>query len=393
MIPSLTDDPQYFSEEHREFRRQLRKYVENEIVPHVDEWEKAGMFPSDLFKELGKRGFLGGRYPVEHGGSGGDYFFLCILAEELGRCRSGGVSMGVLAHTEFGLNIISKIGSPELIEEIVKPALLGEKICAICVSEPDAGSDVAGIKTTAKRDGDYYVINGSKTFITNGTRADYLTMAVKTDLAKGHHGISFFAFPTKLDPGGTKGFHVSKSLKKIGMHSSDTGLLSFDNCRIPRKYLLGEENKGFYYIMKNFQGERLAAAVMSNMRGRIGLEDTWKYMGERQIFGKFQKQFQVLRHLMADMVARQLASECMSYQTVKLYMNTSEPPTKEISMAKMYATETCQWINDRCLQIHGGMGYIDETYISRSWRDSRLSTIGGGATEVMKEVISKLVMK
>lgn len=385
MLPSMTDDPRYFSEEHHAFRTQLRRFVEQEIVPHVDEWEEAGMFPSELFAELGKHGFLGGSYPEEHGGLGGDYFYAVVLAEELARCRSGGVSMGVLAHCHMGLPIVSKLGSPELIDEVVRPALAGEKIVSICVSEPDAGSDVAGIKTTARRDGDDYIVNGSKMYITNGTRADYLTMAVKTDPEAGHKGMSFIVFPTK----GTKGFHVSKALKKLGMKSSDTAVLAFEDCRIPKRYLLGEENRGFPYIMQNFQGERLIAAVMSNMRARHSMEDTWAYMGERHIFGKPQREFQVLRHLFADMTARLLASEAFAYDVTQKFTAAPTPPTKLISMAKMYATEMNQWVTDRCLQIHGGMGYIDETPISRSWRDGRLSTIGGGATEVMREIIAK----
>ncbi|MCB0219449.1 MAG: acyl-CoA dehydrogenase family protein, partial [Chrysiogenetes bacterium] len=393
MFPSMHDDPRYFTEEHRAFREQLRKFVESELVPHAEEWEAAGMFPSEVFRELGKRGFLGGGYPLEHGGSGGDYFFTCVLAEEMARCRSGGVTMGTLAHSEFGLRIVSDLGTPDQIEEIVKPCLAGEKIAAICVSEPDAGSNVAGAQTYARRDGDDYVVSGSKIYITNGTRADYLTMAVKTTEEGGHHGMSFICFPTKLDGKPTPGFEVSKSLKKLGMKSSDTALLSFDECRIPRRYLLGEENKGFYYIMRNFQGERLIAAQMSNMRARRAMEDTWRYMGERKIFGRYQREFQELRHWMADMLAHLLGMEAFTYEVTKRYIEEKDPPSKVVSMVKYYSTELSHHITDRCLQIHGGMGYMDETPISRAWRDGRLSTIGGGASEVMKEVIVKDIVR
>jgi citronellyl-CoA dehydrogenase len=279
--------------------------------------------------------------------------------------------------------VINDIGTPEQKEEFLRPVITGEKIAALGVSEPNAGSDVAGIQTTARRDGDDYVINGSKTYITNGTRADFITLLVRTGDQPGFGSISLLLFPTD-----TKGFSISNKLEKLGNYCSDTAELAFDDCRIPARYLLGQENMGFYYLMRNFQGERLIGSVSAMAGTRLNMEMTRKYVDERKAFGRPVSKFQTVKHLFAEMETKRSAGQALAYHCADLYDRKIEC-TKEISMAKLYCGETANWIVDRCLQLHGGAGYMDEYLISRAWRDARLITIGGGTSEVMKEIISK----
>ena len=373
-----------FTPEHEMFRRTLRDYCERELAPHALEWDEAGIFPREVFTGLAELGALGVNYPEEVGGSGGDYWTVAVLAEELVHSRNAGVNMAVLVQSQMATPIINEIGTPEQKKEFLAPALAGEKIAALGISEPDAGSDVANLRTTARRVGDEYVINGAKMWITNGTRADFITLAVRTG-APGYGGISLLTFPTDV-----KGFSVSKKLSKLGNLSSDTALLFFEDCRIPVRYLLGEENMGFYHVMTNFQGERLVAALgaVSGMQQLV--EEALRYGNERNAFGKPLIKHQVWKHKFVDHLTSIEAARWLTYRATDLF-NRKEAAVKEISMAKLFAGDLMQKVVYDCQQFHGGMGYVVETPVARAFRDARLLTIGGGTSEIMKEIISKLV--
>ncbi len=375
-------EPQ-FTPDHDIFRKAFRKYVENELAPHVDEWEKDKAFPKEVFRDMGQRGYLGMRYPEEIGGSGLDYWFTVVYAEELVRCGCAGVPMGLMVQTDMATPVILDLGTKEQIDEFLAPAVSGEKVAALGVTEPGAGSDVASLRTTARRVGDEYVVNGSKTFITNGVHADFITLLVRTGDEPGVGGISILLFPTD-----TKGFQVTRTIDKIGNHCSDTAEMAFDECRVPARYLLGEENMGFYYLMRNFQGERLIAAISSAAGAQRAIDYTLEYTNDRKIFSRPLSKFQSTRHLFAEMLARVEAARRLAYRGADLY-NRKQECVLEVSMAKLFCGETACWVMDRCLQLHGGYGYTDEYPISRAWRDTRLITIGGGTSEVMKEIISK----
>ncbi|NOJ94313.1 acyl-CoA dehydrogenase [Corallococcus coralloides] len=372
-----------FTEEHEAFRRTVRAFVEKEMAPYGLEWDRAGIFPRELFKKCGELGFLGINHDPKFGGSGLDYWYVTAFAEELSRSRNAGVNMALLVQSQMATPIINEIGTDEQKREFLEPALKGERIAALGVSEPGCGSDVASIKTTARRDGDDYVINGSKMWITNGTRADFITLAVRTG-EEGYGGISLVTFPTDV-----KGFGVSKKLDKIGNLSSDTAILYFEDCRIPARYVLGEENQGFYHIMTNFQGERLVGAITTVGGMDRMLEDALQYGNEREAFGRPLIKFQVWRHKFVEHLTAVEAARRLNYYAVDLY-DRKENPVKEISMAKLFAGDLAQRVAYDCQQFFGGMGYIEETPIARMWRDVRLITIGGGTSEVMKEIISKL---
>lgn len=374
----------YFTEDHAIFRKSVRDFVEKELAPHADAWEEAKDFPNEVFRKMGQLGFIGAGHPEAHGGSGGDYWHVTAFVEELPRSRMAGVNMAVMVQAQMATPIIGEIGTPEQIEEFLKPALAGERIAALGVSEPDAGSDVASIRTTARSDGDDYVINGAKTFITNGARADFVTLAVRTG-GPGFGGVSLVLFPTN-----TKGFRVGRKLKKIGNHTSDTAELFFEDCRIPKRYLLGQENMGFYYIMQNFQGERLVGALAGVAASALLIEDGIRYSSERHAFGKPIGKFQVWKHQLVDLLTETEAARWLAYRCVDLF-NRKEPCVKEISMAKLFCGELLQRVADRCLQLHGGWGYIEDFPVARAWRDARLLTIGGGTSEIMKEIIAKCV--
>lgn len=376
---------QYFTDEHKIFRKTVRDFAEKELAPNVDEWEKAGLFPNEVFKRAGELGLFGIRMPEEVGGSGLDYWFTVCYAEELTRCHAAGVTMGLMVQSDMATPIIEKIGTKEQKEEFLTPAIKGEKIAALGVTESHAGSDVAGIKTTAKKDGDDYIINGSKMFITNGTRADFITLAVKTKPEEGYAGVSVFLFPTDI-----KGFSVGRKLEKLGNWSSDTAELIFEDCRVPKRYLLGEENQGFKYIMMNFQGERLIGAISTIAGSALTLASAIEYAKTRQAFGKPIGKFQVIKHKLVDIATRIEAAKRLNYHCADLY-NRGIEATKEISMAKIFAGETSVWTSTEALQIFGGYGYMEEYPVARSFRDTRLITIGGGTTEVMKEIIGKLM--
>jgi citronellyl-CoA dehydrogenase len=372
-----------FSEEHQAFRRSARAWAEKELAPHALEWDRAGTFPREVFGRAGELGFLGANHDPEWGGAGGDYWFVVAFTEELSRSRNAGVNMALLVQAQIATPVIGALGTAEQKREFLAPALAGERIGALGVSEPNCGSDVASIRTTARRVGDEYVINGSKMWITNGTRADFITLAVRTG-GPGHGGISLVTFPTDV-----KGFGVSQKLDKVGNLSSDTAVLYFEDCRIPARYLLGEENGGFAHIMMNFQGERLVAALIAVAAMERMVEDAIHYARERQAFGRPLIGFQVWRHKLAEHLASIEAAKRLTYHATALF-DAGEDPVREVSMAKLFAGDLAQRVAYDCQQLFGGMGYVDETPVARAWRDLRLITIGGGTSEIMKEIIGKL---
>lgn len=371
-----------FKEEHNILRESLKRFVENEIVPHVDQWEEERYIPKDLFKRMGDMGYLGIRHPVEYGGSGGDIFMTIVFAEELARCRSCGLSCAVTSHTDMGSPHLAQAGSADQKEKYLRPIISGEKICAIAVTEPDAGSDVAGIKTTARKDGDSYILNGSKVFITNGYHGDILFVAAKTSPEAGHRGISMFIVERD-----TPGLSARK-LNKMGWLVSDTAELTFEDCRIPCENLLGEENKGFYYIMRNFQDERLVISAICVSKAQQGMEDTIAYAQQRQTFGKHLSEHQVIRHKLADMAIQIEAGRQLLYHAARMYHRGLDW-SKEISICKAFCGEMVNRVAYDCVQIHGGFGYVREYPVERMYRDVRVWSIGGGATEVMKNDIAK----
>jgi citronellyl-CoA dehydrogenase len=383
-----------FTEEHEQFRKTVRQFVEKEIFPNADEWEKACDFPSELFKKAGSLGILGAHYKEEHGGSGGDYWFSVAKAEEFPRGSCSGVGMALLVQSDMATPVIADLGTKEQIAEFLTPALRGDKIAALGVSEPGAGSDVAGIRTYARKDGSDYVINGQKTFITNGARADFVTLLAKTQPGSGAHGCSFFLVPTK-----TKGFGVSRKLQKIGNHASDTAELFFEDVRIPERYLLGEENMGFMYLMQNFQTERLIACASAVSGAELVLAMSRQYGEQRQAFGKPIIKRELWQHEFVDMYTKVEMAKAFVYKVVDAYNDEkyvkgtplSMETVKLISMAKVAVGDIVSNVMDRCLQFHGGWGYIEEFHIARAWRDSRLFRIGGGTTETMRYYIAKLM--
>ncbi|MCA9774130.1 MAG: acyl-CoA dehydrogenase family protein, partial [Myxococcales bacterium] len=337
-----------FTAEHEIFRKSVRSYCEKEIAPHVDEWERERFFPNSVFREMGKLGFLGVRVDPKYGGSGLDWWYSTVLCEELPRMACSAIPMAIMVQTDMATPIISDVGTEEQKERWLPGVCSGEKIWAIGVSEPGAGSDVANIRTTAVRDGDHYVINGAKTFITNGARADFITLACKTKPDAGYAGVSMIVVPTD-----TPGFKVSRKLEKIGNHASDTAELSFENMRVPVENLLGEENHGFYYQMQNFQSERLVAGISGVAGAQLLLNHTIEYCKTREAFGRPISKFQVNRHKIVDMQTQIEAARALLYMCVDKVANGVDA-VKEISMVKLFIGDMIQKINYECLQLHGG---------------------------------------
>jgi citronellyl-CoA dehydrogenase len=372
----------------------VRNFVEKELRPHIDQWEADEIFPREVFTRAGELGIFGAHYPEAHGGSGGDYWYSMAKAEELPRVGAGGLPMALLVQSDMATPVISDLGTPEQIEEFLKPALRGEKIASLGVSEPGCGSDVAAMRTWARKDGDDYVINGSKTFITNGTRADFITLMLKTDPDAGHAGISIVTFPTDV-----RGFHVSKKLNKIGNWCSDTAELFFEDCRIPQRYLLGEEGQGFRYLMQNFQSERLIGSASATAGARLSLEEGIQYGTDRVAFGKPIIKREVWQHKIADLATKLEAAEALVYRAADGYNEdryvkgeqVSFNTTKLISMAKVFVGDVAGEVVDTMLQFHGGWGYIEDFRVARAWRDQRLFRIGGGTSETMRYYIAKLM--
>jgi citronellyl-CoA dehydrogenase len=384
----------HFTEEHEAFRRTVRQFVEKECAPHVDKWEEDELFPKWVFERAGALGILGAHYKEEHGGGGGDYWFSMAKAEELPRMGCAGVPMALLVQSDMATPVIADIGDKYHIDEFLKPALRGEKIAALGVSEPGAGSDVAGIRTTARRVGDDYVINGQKTYITNGTRADFITLFAKTDPDAAHGGISVILVPTD-----TKGFHVSKKLNKVGNWSSDTAELFFEDLKVPVRNRLGDEGMGFQYLMQNFQSERLIGCATSVAGARRTLEEGIAYARDRVAFGKPVIKREYWQHKIVELATKIEAAHALTYRACEGYNeekyvkgeSVSFETTKLISMAKVFVGDVMSEVADQMLQIHGGAGYIEEYRVARAWRDQRLFRIGGGTTETMKYYIAKIM--
>ncbi|MFT6624193.1 MAG: acyl-CoA dehydrogenase [Cycloclasticus sp.] len=374
----------YFKEEHTMLRDQIRRFVEQRVMPVAEEWEDTGKVPREILQEMGELGFLGIRYSSEYGGSEMDALGSVILAEELGRSTFGGFAVTVLVHTDMASPHLDNFGNKEQLAKYMPDVIAGKKIVGVAVTEPDVGSDVAGMKTRAVKDGDDYVLNGSKMFITNGVHGDLFFVAAKTDTdVKASRGITIFAVEK-----GTPGFSVSKSLKKMGWLSSDTAELVFDNCRVPAKNILGEVNKGFYSIMRNFQNERLVLGAQAMGESSKAIELTLDYVTTRKAFGGVLFDKQVIRQRLASLAARVEAGRQLVYHAAWLDTQGIDC-IKEVSMAKAYCGELVNEVMYDCLQFHGGFGYIRESAIERMYRDARIQSIGGGATEVMLEEVSK----
>jgi acyl-CoA dehydrogenase len=374
-----------FTEEHEQLRDSIRRFVEKELRPHVAEWEEARWFPNEVFTRMAELGFLGLKYPEEYGGQGGDYLHDAVLSEELARCGSGGLAAGVGAHIGIATPPIWKFGTEDQKRRFLAPAIAGEKIAALGITEPDAGSDVAGLRTRARKVDGGYVVNGSKTFITNGVRADFVVTAVKTTEEGGHHGISFLILERDME-----GFTVSRKLDKLGWHASDTGELAFNDLFVPEENLLGEENKGFYLIMANFQWERLLMALGSVAGMQATLERTIQYAQEREAFGRPIGKHQAIRHKIAEMAVKVETGRALTYHGLRLFAE-GQDAIKEVTMAKLRTQRDAFEVADDAVQIHGGAGYMREYDVERAARDARLGPIGGGTDEIMKEILGKLL--
>jgi acyl-CoA dehydrogenase len=375
-----------FGEEHEELRETVTRFVSKEIAPNVDGWEDAREFPRELYGRCAELGFLGLKFPEELGGQGGTHLHDAVWVEELARSGgSGGVAAGLNAHTSIAMPPIFNFGTEEQKQRWLVPGIAGEKIGALGITEPGAGSDVAGISTFARKVDGGYVVNGSKTFITNGVRADFLVCAVKTTEEGGHGGISFLVLESEMP-----GYEVAQKLEKMGWHSSDTGELAFTDVEVPEENLLGEENGGFKLIMANFAWERLLMAI-----GAVGamqrlIEISVNYSLEREAFGRPIGKFQATRHHIAEMATKAEASRALTYNSLRLF-HEGHDCIKEVTMAKLVTQRAVLEIADQALQIHGGYGYMKEYGIERAVRDARLGPIGGGTDEVMKEILGKLM--
>ena len=374
---------EYFGPAHEMVRRSVKEFVDKEMLPNIEDWEEMNEFPRELYKKAGDVGILGIGYPEEYGGTPGDIFFRVAAWEEVMRCGSGGVAAG-LGSMHIAIPPILSHGTAEQKERFARPVIMGDKIAALAITEPGGGSDVAGLQTTAVRENDHYVVNGSKTFITSGCRADQITCAVRTG-GPGAQGISLLVIEA-----GTAGYSVSEKLKKTGWWASDTAQIFLDNCKVPVENLIGEENQGFYGIMENFQSERLQLAVMANMTSQMALEASLQYVNQREAFGKPLAGFQVLRHKIVDMATLVEVSREFTYR-VAAKIGAGLNQFKEISMAKNFACSTSDKVTYDAVQIFGGYGFMRGYPVERLYRDNRVLSIGGGTTEIMNEIISKLI--
>lgn len=378
-------DSMYFNEEHQLFRESLRDFLKKEVVPHIDKWEKTGTIERFIWEKFGEMGFFGIAYPEAYGGMDLDLFYTVILLEELQRINSGGFAAAIWAHAYLAMTHVNKEGSHETKEKYLAPSITGEKIGCLCITEPFGGSDVAGMRTTAVKKGDKYVINGSKTFITNGIYSDYLVVAAKTTPELGNKGISIFIMDRD-----TPGISATK-LDKLGWRASDTGEIAFDNVEIPLENLMGEENMGFPYIMQHFALERLIMAINSHARAEYAIEYTLQYMSERQAFGRTIDKFQALRHTMADLATEVEVCKTFNY-SVAYRLDKKEYVVKEATMSKLQSTKMADNVIYQCLQMLGGYGYMEEYPLARMLRDSRLGPIGGGTSEILREIIAKMII-
>jgi alkylation response protein AidB-like acyl-CoA dehydrogenase len=409
-----------FTDEHQQLRESIRRFVIKELQPHAEEWEET-TFPDWVFERMGELGFLGLDKPEAYGGQGGDYYSSLVLAEEMAHAHSGGLAMGVAVQTDMAMPPILAFGTEEQKQTWAAPAIAGKAILAIGITEPDAGSDVAGIKTRAVKDGDEYVINGSKTYITNGHRAHAIVLVTKTDPEAGRRmsrttsdqaeqpddaaartgepgrraggqaaaeRSSYEGFTLFIVPMDTPGVIREKRLKKLGMHASDTALLAFQDVRVPATAVLGQIGKGFYHVMWELQGERLIGAAGAVAGAQQVFDRTLQYAKERKAFGREIGHFQVIRHKFAEMATKIETARQMVYTTAWRFQN-GEYPVREITMAKFYSARIAVEVADECIQIHGGAGYMQEYGVERSWRDLRLNRIGAGTDEIMLDVIGR----
>jgi len=375
----------YFTEEHELFRQSFRKFLEKEAIPHIDQWEEDRKTPREIWKKMGDMGFLGLSYPEEYGGSNLDFFYDVVFNEELGRTNSGGFAITQQVVQYMSAPYILKFGSDHLKKKYLPGLISGDLISSIGITEPSAGSDAQNIQTRAIKDGDHYVVNGSKTFITNGVYGDLIVTVVKTDPNAGSAGVSLLVLEQKME--GVS----SRKLKKLGWHSSDTAELSFDNVKVPVENLIGEEGRGFYYLMNGLQLERLCAVPAAVSGCEKAIEMSLQYMSERQAFGRPINKFQVLRHRIAELASEVEALKAFSYHCCDMY-NRNIYDVKLCSMAKLLATELAEKVATKCLQFYGGYGFMEEYPLARMYRDVRVGTIGGGSSEIMREIIAKMVI-
>ncbi len=372
-----------FREEHEELRASIRGFIERELTPHADRWEGEGWFPDEVFGKLAEQGLLGLRYPVEYGGQGGDYLHEAVLAEELARTGSGGTAAGIGAHVSIATPPIWKFGTEEQRRRYVVPAIRGEKIGALAITEPGAGSDVAALNTRAEPVEGGWVVNGEKTYITNGVRAQFMVTAVRTKSEGGHHGISFLIID--------RGEGVSSwKLEKLGWHASDTASISFEDVFVPEENLLGGLDEGFALIMANFQWERLAMALGAVGAMQLAWERTVAFARERRVFGRPLSSHQTTRHKLVDLATSAHVCRCVTYDALRRFV-AGEEPVREVTMAKLLTQRASFELMDACLQIHGGAGYMSEYWVERAARDARLGPIGGGSDEIMREILGGLL--
>jgi acyl-CoA dehydrogenase len=375
----------YFTEEHESFRKSLQDFLQKEVVPHIEKWEKTGTIERFIWKKFGEMGFFGIPYPEAYGGMNLDLFYTVVFLEELQKINSSGFAAAMWAHSYLAMTHLNAEGDERIKNDYLAPSILGDKIGGLCISEPFGGSDVAGMRTNAVKQGDKYIINGSKTFITNGIYADYYIVAAKTNSELGSKGISIFLMDTNL-----KGITATK-LDKLGWRASDTAEIAFDNVEIPLENLMGEEGKGFPYIMQHFALERLIMAINAHARAEYALDYTMDYMSKREAFGTTIDKFQALRHTMVDHATEVEHCKIFNYAAVAR-LDKGEYVVKEATMAKLKSTKVADETIYSCLQMLGGYGYMEEYPLARLFRDSRLGPIGGGTSEILKEILSKMII-
>ena len=372
-----------FTDEHEELRESVRGFLDRELAPHAAQWEEERWFPDEVFGKLAGQGLLGLKYPTELGGQGGDYLHEAVLVEELSRIGSGGTAAGIGAHNNIATPPIWKFGSDDQKQRYLVPAIRGEKIGALAITEPDAGSDVAALRTKATRVDGGWVVNGEKTYITNGVRAHFIVTAVKTTQEGGHHGISFLI--VERGEGVT-----SSALHKLGWHASDTATIAYEDVFVGEENLLGELNEGFKLIMANFQWERLAMALGAVGAMTVAWERTAEFARQRNAFGRPLSGHQAIRHKLADLATSVYTCRCVTYDALRRFV-AGEDPLREVTMAKLLTQRACFELMDECLQIHGGMGYMGEHWAQRAARDARLGPIGGGSDEIMREILGRVL--
>lgn len=375
----------YFTEEHEVFRESFREFLQKEVVPHIEKWEKTGEIERFIWAKFGEMGYFGLSYPEEYGGLDLDIFYMVIFLEEMQKINSGGFAAAIWAHVYLAMTHLNKEGDERIKQEYLTPSITGEKIGCLCITEPFGGSDVAGMRTTAIKDGDHYILNGSKTFITNGVYSDYLIVAAKTDPESKHAGMSIFVVDRD-----SAGLSATK-LDKLGWRASDTGEIAFDNVKIPAQNLMGEEGKGFPYIMQHFALERLIMGINAHARAEYAVDYAIQYMSERQAFGTTIDKFQALRHKVAEMASEVEMCKSFNYSIAK-QLDNGEYAVKEASMSKLLSTKIADQVIYDALQLLGGYGYMEEYPMARLLRDSRLGPIGGGTSEILKEIIAKMVI-